>query len=300
MTRDQWLQERQTCIGASDAAAIMSESPWKSRYALWAEKVHGIETTEESERMKWGLLLEPAISDAFTQWAEENLDSFTHVSPDGNGRVIRRHPEYDFLGATLDRLVYAGDDLIGVLEIKTTDGRNHADWQDGPPLYYQIQVQHQLMVTGLPMGWIAVLIGGNQFKVFECPRFNNFIEILKSNEIAFWRMIENKTQPIVDGSDSTTAALRLLHPNDDGSEIELNERDWQDDIDHLDELKAKIKEYQADMAVIENNLKSVIGASTFAHVGEFTYSYKTQTRKAHEVKESTFRVLRRGKRKATK
>ena len=170
MTRDQWLQERQTCIGASDAAAIMSESPWKSRYALWAEKVHGIETTEESERMKWGLLLEPAISDAFTQWAEENLDSFTHVSPDGNGRVIRRHPEYDFLGATLDRLVYAGDDLIGVLEIKTPDGRNHADWQDGPPLYYQIQVQHQLMVTGLPMGWIAVLIGGNQFRVFECPR----------------------------------------------------------------------------------------------------------------------------------
>ena len=36
--RRQWLAERVTGVGGSDAAVVLGMSPWKSRYELWAEK----------------------------------------------------------------------------------------------------------------------------------------------------------------------------------------------------------------------------------------------------------------------
>jgi chromatin segregation and condensation protein Rec8/ScpA/Scc1 (kleisin family) len=91
--------------------------------------------------------------------------------------------------------------------------------------------------------------------------------------------------------------LKLLHPNDTGGEIELEPDEWLPKLERLERIKAARKRLDEQESVIQNELKSVIQDSTFAHVGERTVSFKTQTRPAHEVKESTFRVLRIGKRK---
>ncbi len=304
--KEKWLAERRTCIGASDAAAVLGVSPWKSPYALWAEKVYSIDVVEETQRMKWGTALEPLIAKEFECWAEGNIDWRIAVIDPGSHEIVR-HPECDFIGATLDRVVYCEHSTeehgigtpIGVLEIKTTDGRNADEWADGnAPLHCQIQVQHQLAVTGYDMGWLAVLIGGNDFRVVECPRNDKFIAMLIEKEIEFWRLVESKTPPEVDGSDSTAAAIRALHPEDSGETIELDSAEWYGELAHLEELKEKVKEYRADIDAIENRLKAAIGAHTYCRIGDQVYSYKTQTRKAHEVAAGTFRVLRKKKGKA--
>ena len=300
MNHDQWLEARRTCIGASDAAAILGESPWQSPYSIWANKVHGIDLFEESERMKWGTVLEPVIAEEFTIWAESNIPNYGGIS--GDGKTLYRSKAYEFIGASPDRFVCdVNGNNIGLLEIKTTDGRNSADWKDAPPLQYQIQVQHQLYVTGLVDAWIAVLIGGNRFQVYPVARNDRFIEVLIREERHFWQSdVETETPPPTDGHSATTAALKLLHPNDTGGEIELEADEWLPKLDRLERIKAARKRLDEQESVIQNELKSVIQDSTFAHVGEKTVSFKTQTRPAHEVKESTFRVLRIGKRKQQK
>ena len=37
-TREEWLQSRRSCIGASEVAVVLGVHPWKSAYTLWAEK----------------------------------------------------------------------------------------------------------------------------------------------------------------------------------------------------------------------------------------------------------------------
>ena len=38
MSRDAWLEARSHSLGGSDAAAVMGLNPYKSPFALWAEK----------------------------------------------------------------------------------------------------------------------------------------------------------------------------------------------------------------------------------------------------------------------
>jgi putative phage-type endonuclease len=297
--RDKWLTARRGCIGASDAAVVLGLSPWKSAYALWAEKAHGVDVVEETERMKWGSALEPVIANAFEEWAQNNIAGFKRLNDPGRYE-IQQHTQYPFITATLDRevIIYGeGGREIGVLEIKTSDGRNWREWEDAPPLCYQVQVQHQMYVTGCKRGWLAVLIGGNDFRIFPQERNEAFILSLEKQLLHFWRQVETVTPPDVDGSDSTARAIKALHPLDSGVEIELPADVWADDLTELEYLKSEANNTQAKIAVIENRLKSVIADASVARVGDWIISYKTQTRPAHTVSESTCRVLRRTQRK---
>ena len=285
---------RQHFVGASDAAAVMGMSPWKSRYALWAEKVHGIEATPPTEYIEWGNRLEPVISDRFHEWALANVEGFVGLT--GDGKTTITMPGFPFIACTPDRYVLIGTDDRHLLEIKTTDGRNKDDWKHDPPLHYQIQVQHQLLVTGLQVAWIAVLIGGNTFRVFRCNRNDRFIAALLRELQTFWSAVETQTPPEIDGSDSTTAAIKALHPNDTGETIELGE-DWIGPLEKLEMLKQSVLEQQKEIAAIENRLREKIGDATYAVFGDIAYSYKTVERKGYTVQPSSSRVLRRTKRK---
>jgi predicted phage-related endonuclease len=43
-------------------------------------------------------------------------------------------------------------------------------WRDGVPEYVQLQVMHQLAVTGKQAADVAVLIGGQELQVFRIER----------------------------------------------------------------------------------------------------------------------------------
>ena len=56
ITHEQWLAYRRTGLGGSDAGAIMGVSPYKSAYAVWADKLGALPPTEDSEPMRQGAI----------------------------------------------------------------------------------------------------------------------------------------------------------------------------------------------------------------------------------------------------
>ena len=70
MTREEWLDFRKKGIGASDAAAAIGISKYKSQVELYLEKTgqYQIEFSEEAqERMDMGLAIEEFISQRYQE-----------------------------------------------------------------------------------------------------------------------------------------------------------------------------------------------------------------------------------------
>lgn len=129
----------------------------------------------------------------------------------------------------------------------------------------------------------------------DIQRDDAFIEAALPHLEAFWQHVESRTPPPVDASPATAKILQKLHPEDSGETIDLPaEADrWHAE---LVEVKEKLKVLGELKTLNENRLKAAIGDGTFGQLPSgIRYSFKTQTRAAHEVKASTFRVLRTAK-----
>jgi putative phage-type endonuclease len=285
--REEWLKERKNGIGASDAAAILGENPWCSPMAVYADKI-GAGTNETSERMELGKKLEPFIAERFTEitgFGTQNLGDFTMFA----------HPEYPFLRATLDRIVQC-DCTTKLLEIKTTNPMNLPEWENGPPVYYQIQVQHQFMVTGMTSGYICCMFGTEHVEVYPVEIDPEFIPILIEKELEFWDRVQRREPPPADASESCAKALKALHPKDNGETVILGD-EYGAIIEALRTANEQKKVIEKVIDGCKNKLIAAIGDNTFGVVpGIGRLSFKTQTNPEHTVKASTFRVLREVKR----
>ena len=91
------------------------------------------------------------------------------------------------------------------------------------PEYVQLQVMHQLAVTGKQAADVAVLIGGQELRVFRIERDDEMIAQLIALEQQFWWYVEQDKEPPADGSDSAELALRSLYPRDSGTTLDLRQ-----------------------------------------------------------------------------
>lgn len=291
-SHDEWLAQRRKGIGSSDAPIIFGESPWSDPLTLWCQKL-GLDgfTMDESEPMKWGHILEEPIAREFNERTGRDVASPGEF-------FIYQHPLFDWMQATPDRIQIDSErELPGLLEIKTANAFAASEWGESAPLHYQIQVQHQLAVTGFQWGTICVLIGGQQLKWFDIERNERFIQNLIRVESEFWTLVETEKPPVPQvHSESLVKALQKLHPDDNGESIELpaDALGWDAE---LQAIKAQVKELEARKSDIENRIKVAIGAATFGkiHGLDYVYSWKTVERKGYEVKPSKTRQLTRSK-----
>lgn len=289
VTRDEWLDKRHLSIGASEVSAVLGLSPWKSTYALWAEKA-GLAPLdgEETDAQRWGLLLEDAICEEYTvQTGRKIID---------HGRYATRYSQTcPVLSCTLDREVEAIDNRgPGVLEVKNVGPYKDAEWHDAPPLIYQVQAQAQLEVTGYRWGSLAVLIGGQKFRWIDVERDDGFIAVMRKKCLEFWNLVTTRTAPPIDGSDSTANVLRRMFPNDCGEAVALpgDALDWDAQV-HA--ANAAIKEAEDKKQEAMNKILEAIGPATFGVLpaGQGRWKYATVTRKAYSVETKTMRVPRR-------
>ena len=117
--------------------------------------------------------------------------------------------------ANLDREVVGAPD-VQILECKTAGIHGSRLWREGVPEYVQLQVMHQLAVTGKQAADVAVLIGGQELQVFRIERDAAMIAQLIALERQFWGYVERDQEPPADGSDSAELALRALYPREIG------------------------------------------------------------------------------------
>ena len=124
--------------------------------------------------------------------------------------------------ANVDREVL-GDDSVQILECKTTGLNGVRLWRDGVPEYIQLQVMHQLAVTGKAAADVAVLVCGQELQIHRIVRDETMIANLVALERVFWQFVETGTPPPADGSESADKALRTLYPRDSGATLDLTD-----------------------------------------------------------------------------
>lgn len=219
LSRDEWLKVRQGGIGSSDAAAAVGLNPYKSQLTLWLEKtgrdanVPKPDPNDESSPMYWGTLLEPIVAAHYTKRTGNRVRKVN---------AVLQHPAHPWMLANLDREVMGAGD-VQILECKTAGLNGARLWLEGVPEYVQLQVMHQLAVTGKKTADVAVLICGQELRVYRIERDEVMIARLIELERRFWRHVEHDEAPPADGSESAQQALLALYPRDSGHILDLTD-----------------------------------------------------------------------------
>lgn len=200
-----WLQARKFGIGASDAAALLGMSKWKTNQQLYEEKVGLREPEDISDKpfVQYGHDAEPHIRGLFALNHPEL--EVTYESP----FKIIRNDEHPFIFCTPDgelREIKTG--RKGGLEIKTTEIRNPRqwdDWNDRIPDQYYCQVIWQMIATGWEFVWLTALIKWytrtGEFRMdireylIERHEVLEDIKHTKEKGVAFWKSVETKKKP---------------------------------------------------------------------------------------------------------
>lgn len=241
LNRDQWLSVRKGGIGSSDAASAVGLNPYKSQLELWMEKtgrdanLPKVDPKDQSSPMYWGTLLESIVAAHYTMRSGHKVRRIN---------AVLQHPSEPWMLANIDREVTGAPD-VQILECKTAGINGARLWKEGVPEYVQLQVMHQLAVTGKQCADVAVLICGQDLQIHRIQRDEAMITKLIELERAFWHFVETDTPPPADGSDSADVALRCLYPRDSGQTI-----DWSDDL----EMSAVFSDLLAIREVLTTNV----------------------------------------------
>lgn len=261
LNREDWLGVRKRGIGSSDSSAAIGLNPYKSQLELWLEKTNRDQgltkpnQDDDSTPVFWGVVLEPVVA---SQYQRRTGNKVRKVN------AVLQHPELPWMLANIDREV-VGSAEVQILECKTAGINGARLWRDGVPKYVEVQVMHQLAVTGKLAADVAVLLGGQQLEVYRIERDDILIQKLIELERQFWHYVETDTPPPADGSDSADQALRLLYPEDNGLVLDLSD-------DHvlsqaymeLKEVRQSLAELDAKESALKQRLQQAMGPATKA------------------------------------
>lgn len=280
-----WLAQRLGGIGASESAALFGASKWDSPYSIWARKTGKAPEKTQNSSMRLGVMLEDGIAQAYADQIGMPLIDYGRFA-------LLRSVSSPRLLCTLDRACAKldGEEGPGVIEIKHTSMRS---WQESPPTQYEIQVQHQLAVTGWKWGRLVIECEG-EIREHKIARNDQFISLLKSSVEKFWAdHVVTLSPPAIDGSKPTESALKEVLGRATGRVVELGADALDLDRESL-ELDEQLERIETKRRELKNKLLAMIGDASEALLpGGVRYTYKEQTRKATVTKESTYRVLRR-------
>ena len=221
LPRADWLDVRKQGIGSSDAAAAVGLNPYKSQLELWLEKtgrddaLPKADPHDEESPLYWGNILEPIVAAHYTRRTGHRVRRIN---------AVLQHPDPDkaWMLANIDREVIAVG-AVQILECKTAGINGARLWKEGVPEYVQLQVQHQLAVTGKAAADVAVLLGGQHLEIHRIDRDESLIARLVQLERQFWEYVTSDTPPAADGSESAELALRCLYPQDSGSTLDFSQ-----------------------------------------------------------------------------
>lgn len=252
------LEERKRGIGGSDIAAVLGLSPYKTPYDLYQEKLGLVEPTDlaGNDAVHFGNVLEDVVAEEFAR------RTGLKVRRDNQ---LRSHPSYPFMLANIDRAVVGKPFGIKCgLECKTSDkwaarpelwGQGsvfdfdeHGALQivqhdDQVPDWYLLQCAHYMAVTDSNLWFLAVLIGGNDFRIYTIQRDRQLEKMLVARAEQFWK---GHVLQDIPPAPSNVVDLEAMFSIDNGKCIDAD----QDIIDTW----AEVKELQAQQKAIEARL----------------------------------------------
>lgn len=248
MTIEEWKNERKKGIGGSDASVCIKDNPYKTQIELYYEKIGKYKNDlSNNPYVEWGTRLEDVIFNKFKD-NNLNLDLKKH-------KYIFRSKKYPFMLGNVDGLI--GED--GILEIKTASEYSKSKWDGVVPKNYYAQVQHYLCILDRDFAYIAVLIGGNDYREIYVKRNDEYIEKLINAEKEFWHKVKNKIEPNdieeVDNNDFLKDVF---------GEKETQDKEFRKDLEpfckQYKKVKEEIKHLKKKKKSISNKIKKDISS----------------------------------------
>lgn len=245
--RQEWLRERKTYIGGSELAAICNVPGCEIKsYNRTPLDIYLSKTTDEIKELTkrdanfeaayWGTKFEPLVAERYA--AECNVEI-----NDSDGLI--RHPKYPFIACNIDKWV---NNREYILECKTGHFFKKKDWEEQGvfkiPECYHLQVAYYAAICDVPKVDIAVLIGGQDFRIYTYERNKELENKLIKIACNFWRNhIEKRIPPKCVNTKDTFNLFPESHHHEIVAESNI--------IQKLEELKAAKKEENKIQFVIE-------------------------------------------------
>lgn len=262
-----WHEARKSGLGGSDIAAVLGLSKWASPMDVWYQKRGLVDPLEESNAMRRGRLLEPAIA----EWYAE--ETGLQVEDGEEMPVVGPKP---FMLASPDRYVSSQGRRFG-LEIKTA--RSADGWGDslspGVPVYYATQAAWYMACTNIDRWDFAVLfLVNDEFRRYTLLRDKKTEKKLVKKCGDWWKKhVVGGEPPPIDGS---TAADKFLQDkfNNPGEEYRSADVEEEELIFNLHDLQTEIKSMKEKEALLKNTIKQRIGDNAGLHGVFGTVSWK--------------------------
>jgi len=265
-----WLEYRK--IGASDVAAIIGLNPYRSKFAVFLEKVGEAPPVEENETMLLGKLFEPIIAQEFARRTNLKIEK---------DLVVWQHPRVKCMTASPDYRVWE-DGKEGVLEIKKAGHWASKDYDDDAIAdAAHVQLLAQMAVTGLTFGYVCAMLGGDRIVWKRIERDNDLIQRIECECIDFWHLVENRTPPSLAASD--TDLMSAMFPHALKEPIILGSKAAHYAQEYLN-AKAQAKHFDALADEAKANLQLEIGEHEAAETGNYRISWKNQMRETLDSK----------------
>jgi len=204
---------------ASKVPAMLGLSPYESPFSLWYRMAGLIPAIEDSDILRRGLFLEPAI---VAWWADQHpkmtvLDSETCY-----------YPQDARFAATPDRIVRDVDFKGRCLEVKSSADRT-GEWgkpgSDEIPVDYRVQAVWQMLCTGTKVCHVAMLGAYLEFTEYTVHWDQAEADFIRGRVEAFMDSLpdgSNPQRPDIDSHNATWSAVRHLHPDIDQVDVEID------------------------------------------------------------------------------
>jgi len=256
--QEHWLELRKQDVTSTESACLFGESPYMTHFDLWHRKRSGVVPEfKTNDRMKWGNRLESAIAYGIAEeqgWEVKPMKEYFR-NPD-----LRMGSSFDFVITNLGEPVH--------LEIKNVDylafrdgWLEHKDGSIEAPTHIELQVQHQMAVSGFKRAFIGAFIAGNRGVVIERHRDDDVIAAIKAKVADFWRTVDAGLEPDPVMPGDAEVIIRLNQYAKPGKVLSA-------DGDHT--LAVLLAEYRSAAAAEKNAKedKDVAKAEIFKHIGD--------------------------------
>jgi len=181
---DEWRAWRGKGIGASDAAAIMHASPFKTPFQLWLEKTGRVQPKAQTRAMAHGNASEPVAREQFIK--EQGIE----IAP-----ACFEYDDEPLIRASLDGWNEA-ERLVAEIKSPTSDERDHRKAKEGHiPEYYWIQMQHQMAVADAKRGIYYSWFDGEGIAIPVKRAEEYWFDELLPAEQEFLRRVRENTWP---------------------------------------------------------------------------------------------------------
>lgn len=271
MLTEKQLQDRKKGIGGSDAAKVCGVIP--SPLEVYNDKLGLSDNNPENDYMYWGSKLEDDILEAYSEKTGLLV----------NQRDMIVCEKYPWMIANIDGWI---PEKNSVLECKTANAYSKDQWgeegTDRFPVQYLMQCAHYAIVTECNHVDLAVLIGGNDFRVYRYNRLQKLEEAIIEKEKEFWfNNILKKISP----NPMTSAEVQKIYKIINTDDYIYAEAPIFDMIKKVDSLRVSIKKLEDEKNNIEESLKLGIGehAGYIDETGNRLVTWLPQSRSSVDI-----------------